>query len=201
MEFPPVSARGFMKSVQMAAALVVVVSLGACRGGGAPIPSVTSPTAQPPSPPPSPPPPTAGEITVTAIAPASGATLTLRDCSANGWQSICTEELRLAFDVVMDRSMPDATVTVGFHDGPLRCGESWLGSVKLDAGSRTPLSTSIVYVSYQVNEGGDSPKTTIQPCQLPATTTRMVIEVWDKANARVPVLTRDFANTYKFEQP
>ena len=196
MEFPPVSSRGFMKSAQMAAALAVVVSLGACRGSPS-IRSITSPTAQLPIiPVPGPGTAVTGEITITDVAPPFGTTLALRDCSRR-LLAICSE-LQMTVDVVIDGDLPDARMTVGFYNGIRRCGWAYLPTGTLVAGRRDSRRLSAVYVMEEVDEGEGSPRTTIKPCEMPSTTTRFVVEVWSRTDSRTPVFSREFDGTYTF---
>ena len=84
----------------------------------------------------------------------------------------------MTVDLVLNRDIPEAIVTVGFYDGSVRCGSAFGPQVTGAAGGRESLSISTVYLRYEVDEGDGSPKTTVQPCQIPATTTRIVVEVW-----------------------
>ena len=60
------------------------------------------------------------------ISPGAGATLRLRDCSTDRCRSICTDELWLTHQVLVDRDIPDGIFNVTVYDGTLECGQAWL---------------------------------------------------------------------------
>ncbi len=86
----------------------------------------------------------------------SGATLTVRDCSGR-LKAKCTEQLRMALEVIADRDMADATVTIGFFDGVLECGRTYISSVALPAATPVSLNARVVYTESEMDEGEGSP--------------------------------------------
>jgi hypothetical protein len=176
--------------------LTLLVILSACNGSGPVTPTAPSPSQTAPSPaPPTPPPPSAlsGDITIGSISPGSGATLAVHDCRAGSFTRICTDEWRGTFDVVLDREMPYPVLTVTFYDGPTPCGYAAGTREVVTAGSRVSFSMSPIYLSDEFG-------TFVQPCRLPATTTRIVAELWSDADGN-GTLIQEFANTYTFVLP
>jgi len=83
-----------------------------------------------------------GEITITSISPAPGATVLVRAC-ASGSARFCADHPQLTIDVVVDQDIPNASLTVAFD----RCGFARTPVTSLTAGSRTSLTTSVVDLS------------------------------------------------------
>ena len=132
----------------------------------------------------------------------SGATLTVKDCSSRRLKAMCTDQLRLALEVMVRRDMADAAVTVGFVDGAFECGTASISPLALSAGMPVSLKTRAVFTESEIDKGEGSPKTQVgQQCRLPATTHRMVVKLWRHGDSRNPVLTQDFAHTFKFVMP
>lgn len=183
----------------VALVLFAPILLGACGGSGG-LPTGPSPAVMPPPvPSPVPPVPAAtGDITIRSITPATGATLRVRECENGGigfFVSTCADQLRMTFDALIDRDIPNAVLTASFYDRQLRCGSAYSSRTALAAGSRAALSTSDLVFSYEADD-----RTLVQPCPLPSTTTRIVVQLWGTSPA-TPLLTREFAATYTFAAP
>jgi hypothetical protein len=191
------------------AALFLLIGLVACRDASPITP--TSPTAGPGAtaapPAPVPPPSARGEIRVAAVTHASGSTLTVHDCGQS-WSGIagnhvCTEEWRGAFDIVIDRDVPNADLTVSFGSGSRRCGEVFVGNRSFAANRRRLVSTEdALFLTYEPE--GDDNLSVIQRCELPFTTQNLVVNLWDRdggsGSAAVPLLRSEFAYAYEFSR-
>ena len=173
----------------LAAALVTLLAVSACDGPSArnsvPNPSPTAPSAPAPQ----------GEITVRSITPGSGATLTVRRCE---WYPLyvdfCADRSPMTFDVQYGAHVSEAVVTVGFYNGSQRCGLAYsaMPGPGLTAGSdAVSFTASTISLSDE-----DHPLL----CPLPATTTRMVVQLWERDRPAVPLLTKEFGHTYTFTE-
>ena len=175
-------------------ALVALATLTACDGGANQLPArpprVQLPTA------PSPPSSTtaSGQITVRSIAPGSGATLTVRECASHlfDFKSLCAEPLQMTVDLEFTSPVPNAVVTASFYNGSQRCGVAYSGPVPLAAGSPTSFDLRLIELSDEYVQ---------LHCQLPAETTRMVIQLWEATSPAAPLLTQAFAHTYTLANP
>ena len=107
----------------------------------------------------------------------------MRDC-ADAWQG--------AFDVLVDREMTHAVLTVGFYDGGTICGYA-AGTMEIvPAGERVTFTARRIFLSDEFG-------TFTPPCSLPATTTRLVAELWSDSSSWANTLTREFDGiTYSF---
>jgi hypothetical protein len=85
-----------------------------------------------------------------------------------------------------------------FADGTRECAWAWLPPAVLAAGTSMTFSASTVFLSSETNEGLGSPVSLLQPCQLPVTTTRIVIQMWEAGNPRSPVAVEAFDGSYTF---
>lgn len=102
-------------------------------------------------------------------------------CFRGGFGRVCTDELRMMFDVVVETDLSNAAWSVDFYDGALRCGFAVTQPTSLAAGARTSMSTSLVVFANE-----EIP----QVCPVPATTTRITVRLWDGPARHV--LTREF---------
>jgi hypothetical protein len=128
--------------------------------------------------------PVSGEIALTSSAPAAGATIAIRDCNPTGFQGLCTEQLQVVFDVVLDHDVVDATLSVGLTDGVTGCAFGRSSPATLRAGVHTTMTVSVLQLSE-----GDGPF-----CRMPATTTRLTASVAGS-------VSREFAQSYTFVLP
>ena len=83
--------------------------------------------------------------------------LTVRDCSGR-LKAKCSEQLRMALEVIADRDMADATVTIEFVDGVRECGRTYISSVALPAATPVSLNARVVYTESEMDEGEGSPE-------------------------------------------
>src|SRR5262245_44181561 len=112
---------------QLHAALIVVAVLSACSRSDKPTPTSLSAPSSPSAPlPPSPPSGRgSGTLVIRELSPAAGATLVVRsDCPAGNGTRVCVENWRGIFDVMVDREMTNAVLTVSFYDDQTKCGYS-----------------------------------------------------------------------------
>lgn len=188
--------------------LVALVAFCGCDGRPDTIPIPTGPSAPAPLPPVAPTPPGFGSlratVTMTAITPAPGATVFVRDCPpgpAGTFTTLCTDQLKATFSVFLDGEAPDSTLRVVFSDGTRQCGSSWLPRTPLVAGTSMTISTTTVFLSSELSEGEGSPSQLVQPCNLPVTTSRIVLQLWQRGNALAPLVAQEFAGTYTFVRP
>ena len=195
-----------MSSSNVTVSILTMLAFVSCSGA-----TPTSPTSMPalpanraPTGPSNPPSPIPGSVTLSGLTPSSGATLTLRDCSNGGWESICTEDFQLAMEVVLQRNVPDARVRIAFYDGALPCVETTIWDLSFEAGVAQTLSSRTnaprMFARYQVSEG-DGPRETIQRCDLPATTNKLAVEVFNARDVRAPIIVTEFDSTYTFSAP
>ena len=196
-----------------AAVSLIVGSLVANTACDSPGPTLRSPTTPSPPAAPSPPapPPAAAAppgfasiraaVALTAIIPVSGTTVPVRDCPPGPFGTLsllCTDQLRATFSVVNDGPPRAGRLRVVFSDGARPCGSTWLPQTSLTPGTALTLSTSTVFLSWETSEGLGPPVTLIQPCELPVTTTRITIELWEQGNARTPIAAQEFDGSYTF---
>ena len=101
----------------------------------------------------------------------------------------------MTFDVRYGANVSEAVVTAGFYNGAQRCGIAYsiIPGPQLTAGSdAVSFTASIISLSNE-----DTPLL----CPLPATTTRMVVQLWESGRPAIPLLTKEFDHTYTFTQP
>jgi hypothetical protein len=135
----------------------------------------------------------------------SGSTLTVHDCgpawSGIAGRHVCTEAWRGAFDVVVNRDVDDAVITVTFEGPSGRCGIIYVSDLAFAAGRERPVSTSTALFLTNEPEGYDN-LAVVQYCDLPTTTQRIVVQLWDRrggpGSAAFPLLRQQFDYTYTF---
>ena len=166
------------EAAYLAVVLTAAVALGACspgnqHGNWRP----TAPSTLMPNPPAPPPQMVNGEIAVGSLSPGPGAIVGVFDCDPTlplaGSRpahviGFCTYELRMTFAVLVDRAIPDARLTVELRSGDRRCAFGMTGA-SLTAGNRTAM-TAVEFVF------SDDPRI-LQPCEFPATTDRVIVEL------------------------
>ena len=193
----------------VAAVMATLISIASCAAMSPASPTSLQPyvptpetgSALPPVPTPIP-----GSVTILALTPSSGSTVKLRDCSHDGWEAICTEDVQVILAVVLERDLPRATIRIRFYDDALACVETWMNGVSLAAGVTQTLSSvkqaPRMYARYQFvyGDGGEGPRETVQPCDLPAKTNRLAIEIFGR-DSRTPILVKEFNSVYTFAAP
>jgi hypothetical protein len=131
-----------------------------------------------------------GTITLRALSPGSGGTLSVGDCLFGAAPRACAEEWRGVFDVTYDRDVVHAVLTVSFFDGDRLCGYA------ADTADRIPAGGTVTFrparISLTDEWGVFSP-----PCALPVTTTRVVASLWTDADWTVAA-NAIFDSTYSF---
>ena len=176
-------------------ALTVLLAATSCAGPTSPSPGLPppSPSTFPAASPPVVPVPVTAEITMTSVAPASGSTMTIRDCATQyGWERLCSDGFRGTFSVQASGELQNLVLTVSFWDRERRCGYAADTRDALAAETSASFAPSLTFLSW---EEFSPPPTTVdlfQPCSLPITTTRLIAELWTQARspfhsqARVP---------------
>jgi hypothetical protein len=197
--------------MRISTALAAVISLfafGGCDDRTARLWLPTAPSA--PAAPTSPaPPPTAApgfgtirtSVAITALIPASGATVSVRDCppGPGGTQTIlCTDHITTTFSVLNDGQERNARLRIVFADSTRECAWAWLPQASLASGTSMTFSASTVFLSLEASEGVGSPVSLLQPCSLPVTTSHIVLQMWDEGNSRAPVAVQEFDGSYTF---
>lgn len=175
-------------------ALTVFLATTSCAGPTAPSPAAPPPSGSSPAAPSPPLVPVTAEITMTSVAPASGATITVRDCEPEGEPGpsrLCSRDFRGTFNVQANGELQYLVLTVSFWDGERRCGIAVDTRDALAAETSVSLAPSIAFISWQEENK------IVQPCSLPVTTTRLVAELWTQHDHR-SISTREFAGTYTF---
>jgi hypothetical protein len=185
-----------LRAARLLVALLVTLStVTACDNGDESFRS----TGTAPSPV-SPPPPT-GQVSVRSIAPASGATLSLKDCTwepetSFGNTQLCTAESRIALDLEFETEVT-ASVVAYFYRGAQICARS----ERLFHGRRGSVELNIVSLTstFQPDE---VLTTTANRCPLPVVTTRIVLKVLERSSFTRPLqISQEFAHAYTFNAP
>ena len=153
-----------MRLFTHAVAALTLIAISACGG------SPSSPTAPivpfaGPLPPSGPTPAVRnGEITLVAANPAPGGRVTLGSCPegfnrpnhAPTAQLFCSDDLRMTFDVVVDRDIPNAMLSLTFSDGYQDCAFATSPRLALTAGGRVSAAASSVWF-YGLDEDPSKP--------------------------------------------
>ena len=100
---------------------------------------------------------------------------------------LCSQQLRLIFDVVLERGLSDAYLAVDFMTDRGPCGFASTPTTPLIAG-RTSLTSDFIVVSEDPNAP--------VPCALPARTTRVVASLRTRASGDRVLLAREFDQAY-----
>lgn len=163
-------------------------------------PTITQPTGPPL-------PPTTvgnGAIAIRSISPAPGTTIPVGICPPDPsatFATLCTDSVHATIDVQVGIDLAAASIAVGFFDGSRRCGVAWITRRPLAAAVTTSIDLPTVFLSTEMSEGAGSVPRLVQACQLPATTSRIVVQVWRPEDAVTPILAREFDTTYTFAEP
>lgn len=180
-------------------ATLLVLTVGpACAG---PSGLVTSPTAIQSHSAPAPPdlPAISGRITLTSATPPSGATVEVYDCDPSRSLGrsrphhvvgLCNQQIRITFDVVVDRDLPDAYVAVEFIGERGQCGVAWTTPTSVFAGRETSVAVEAIVFS-------DDPNVSVH-CVLPANTTRLIASLRAKTFGDRVLMAQEFAQAYTF---
>lgn len=111
-----------------------------------------------------------GTIAIRELSPAPGTELAVQsNCPAGTATRTCTDQWRGTFDVMVDREMTNAVLTVSFYDGQTICG---YGADTLDI---VPAAERVAFRVDRIFLSDD--RRLAQPCQLPATTNRIAVEL------------------------
>jgi len=175
----------------LAIAFMALTSVTGCEDTDRPL-TPTQPS--PPAPAPGPTSTINGEITITSISPATGATVPVHAC-APGSTRFCADQPRMTLDVVVDQDIPNAVLTVSFE----RCAIARTPVTALSAGRRISMSTSVLDLSDDgpLHDGVGAALF----CAFPAVTTTMTVSLWRSGEPARALLTREFANGYTFAMP
>jgi hypothetical protein len=122
--------------------------------------------------------------------------LVVNTCPSEGDLFPCTDDLQMAFSVVLNRDVDSASVSTQFYTatGQL-CAGATAASVSLTAGTPVTLTVPTVYLSLQ----GSS---TSPECALPLKTTRIVAHLLHVNTSRGgDLVTQEFSKTYTFIHP
>jgi len=139
------------------------------------------------------------------VTPPSGAVLTVRDCgpSRSGipGSHLCSDDWRGTFDLVLGRHLSEVVMTVTFEGTAGRCGIIYVPGLTFAADREQRVSTaSALFATHETEGPGDS--AIVQDCRFPATTTRLVVQLWDPGggvgSAAMPLLRREFEYIYTF---
>ena len=195
-----------MMLVRAALLLSLVTASSACDVHDSRFPiSPTAPTQTSPPAPTAPLPPTNvgnGTVSIGSISPASGSVIRVRNCPPAGaatLTTLCTDLVRASIDVRVEADTPTSAVIVGFYDGARRCGVAYASGRTFPAGVVVSLDVATVYLSTEASEGNGS--TLEQPCALPVTTTTLAVQLFGRGSALMPVVAREFAQSYTFTEP
>lgn len=197
-----------MRPVKSLVAALTFVIISAC--GEQPTTPTPVPNAVPrPSSGPTPPGIRDGEITITAAMPAPGGQVTLGSCpqGLNGPQHsptaqlFCSNDLRMTFDVVVDRDIPNAMLSLTFSDGRQDCAFAQSPRVALTAGSRA--TTSISSITFYGPDDDPSKPAELGCPTLPRITNGLRIQILDLdvAYPNTAVFVYSFPVSYTFTMP
>lgn len=181
-----------MNSTRQACAIVLfTLVLSGCNGR-----EVIGPAPTPPSqiPPPLPVPAVSGDLTLGSIRPEAGATVLVRPC-ADASTRFCADKLELSVEIVVDQDLDGVSLTVKF-DG---CG--FASSPTFSLASHRPAVINLSRVDLSDDGPNHDGVGAALYCELPAMTRRVIVSLWRTGQARVPLLTREFAREYTFARP
>jgi hypothetical protein len=182
-----------MKSTKHAPlALFLMAVLSACGKSDRSTPIAPSAPVAPSAPAP-PRGPGNGTIAIRELSPAPGTTLAVLNCPTGSVTRMCTEQWRGIFDIMVDREMTNAVLTVSFYDGQRICGYGADTSDLVPAGERVSFTLSWILLSDD--------RTLRQPCQLPIRTNRIEAELWSDSSAWTNTLVQVFEQSYTFSAP
>ena len=190
-----------MINSRICACLLLSAALVGCGRSESGLPTAPTP---PPVATPTPTPTTQGAISLGTVTHPGGSTLTVHDCGPS-WTGIagnhvCTEEWRGAFEVVVNRDVAAATITVTFEGPAGRCGILYVSDLAFAAGRERVVSTSAALFLTTEPEGYDN-LAVVQYCSLPTTTQRLVVQLWEHGavgSSAVPLLRQEFDYPYTF---
>jgi len=114
------------------------------------------------------------------------------DCPAGHGTTVCAEDWRGTFEVLVDREMTYPVLTVSFYDGQTKCG---YGAGVLDV---VPVGTRVSFSVYPIVV---KDKWLAQPCRLPFTTNRIEAELWSDSSSWTNTLIQAFEGGYTFSEP
>lgn len=172
-------------------ALILAAVLCACSESDRSTPLAPS---VPVAPSPSPRGPGTGTIAIRELSPAPGTKLAVQsNCPAGTATRMCTDQWRGTFDVMVDREMTFPVLTVRFYDGQTMCGYGADTAETVPAGERVAFRVDRIVLSDD--------RRLSQPCQLPATTNRIEVELWSDSSTWTNTLVQVFEQSYTFSAP
>jgi hypothetical protein len=139
--------------------------------------------------------PGSGTIAIREVSPGAGAVLPVkRDCVTGRTTRVCADAWRGTFDVLVDREMTNAVLTVSFYDGQTKCGYAANTMEVVPAGTRVSFTIDRIYLSDEFG-------TFASPCRLPAMTSRIAVELWSDWSSWTNTLVQDFSGIrYTFQE-
>lgn len=190
-----------------AAAIVVAFALvGGCSGDSALPTSPITPTPGPTVP--APILPILGEITIVAMEPQSGATVTVFDCDPGIPPNFSVAQalpkhftgpcagVRAVVNVELEEELSNGRVTLEFRDGTgNRC--AYMDSYSTSIPART--QTTVAFGELMLTE--NAPDAPLTFCALPVTTTEAVVSVFSGGITAQPALSRHIPHRYTFVGP
>jgi hypothetical protein len=182
-----------MKPALGRSALTLLLLAAALSGCGNPLStSVTNPTAPSvvPTVAPTPTPTVRVSIAVRSLTPPPGATLFVRQCPLYYGQTGNCSDAKVAVEVASEQSVGDAVVTVSYYRNAERCGIAYAGPTVLPATTLTAFTATLIELSDE--------SVALHCAPLPATTNRLVVQVWSAKQPSTPLLTQEFAHDYTF---
>jgi hypothetical protein len=184
--------QGVRASAPVVAGVALAIAVAAaCSDGRSPVAPPIAPSPLPAAPPAG---PGQGTIAIGELSPAAGATLVVQsDCPAGRVTGVCTDRWRGTFDVMVDREMTHAVLTVRFYDGQTKCGYGASTSDVVPAGKRVSFNVVTVVLSDEFG-------TFAPPCRLPATTNRIEVELWSDSSSWTNTLIQQFETAYTFSE-
>jgi hypothetical protein len=139
-----------------------------------------------------------------SIAPASGATLSMEDCTwepetSFGNTQICTTQPRIAVHLEFDAELT-ASVIADFYSGSQICATSH----RLFQGSRGTAELNVISLTHRSRP--DEVLTTPENrCPLPIVTTQIVLKVLERSETLlanpIRLTSQPFPHTYTFNVP
>jgi hypothetical protein len=148
----------------------------------------------------SPPLPT-GPVSLRSLTPASGATLSLKDCTwepetSPGNTQLCTLDSRIALDLAFESEVTASVVAYSYRGSQI-CARS----ERLFQGSRGSVELNGVSLP-STSQPDEVLTTTANRCLLPVVTTRIVLKILERSSSTRPLqISQEFAHTHTFNAP
>ena len=117
----------------------------------------------------------------------------MRQCPLYYGETGNCADAKVAVEVVLEKSVADAVVTISYYRNAERCGIAYAGPTALPASTLTAFTATLIELSDE--------DVSLHCAPLPAATNRLVLQVWSARQPSAPLLTQEFAHGYTFANP